>query len=163
MPEEPNVDELRQLYQSEPAARAFLDHCAQRQRNQTETTVDRALANLNQNGAAFVRADLVRVLKALADLGCGEFITGRRGWPSRFVWGTEMIVVGRVAAGEDQHIQQIEQETDDEGAAPLGCLTHVFYLRPDVPVEIELPTDLRPDEAERLARFITALPFDTEP
>lgn len=162
MPEQPNVDQLRELYQSDVVARAFLDHCARRQRNQTETTVDRALANLNQDGGTLARADLVRVMKALAEIGCGDFVTGRRGWPSRFVWGTEMIVVGRVAAGEDQQIEQIEKETDDAGVSQK-FLTHFFYLRSDVPVEIELPTDLRPDEAERLARFITALPFDTEP
>ncbi len=162
MPDQPNVDQLRELYQSDAAARAFLDHCAQRRRNQDETTVDRALANLNQDGGTFARADLVRILKTLADIGCGDFVTGRRGWPSRFVWGTEMIVVGRVAAGEDQPIEQIEQETDEEGTT-RDFLTHAFYLRPDVSVEIELPTDLDRDEAERLARFITALPFDTEP
>lgn len=162
MPDQPDVDQLRQLYQSDAAARAFLDHCAQRRRNQTETTVDRALANLNREGGAFARADIVRVLKGLADIGCGDFVTGRRGWPSRFVWSTGMIDVGRVAAGEDQQIEQIEQETDEQGATQ-NFLTHAFYLRRDVSVEIELPTDLRADEAERLARFISALPFDTEP
>lgn len=158
MPVQPDVDRLRQLYQSDETARAFLDHCAQRQRNQTETTIDRSLNNLKQLGGTFTRADLIRVLKALAEIGCGEFVTGRRGWPLRFVWGTDMIGVGRVAAGEDQ---QIEQYSEDEEPT-RSLLTHAFYLRPDTLVELELPIDLSPDEADRLAKFVNALPFDAE-
>jgi hypothetical protein len=145
----------------------FLDHCANRERNQIETVVDRALSNLNSGDNTFSRADIVRVLKTLEELNCGQFVTGRRGWPSRFVWHAEMTSVGRVAAGEDQELEPSEELSEEtgEGAPPAGStfLSHVFHLRPNAQIEFELPDDLRPDEAKRLAGFIRTLPFDVEP
>ena len=38
--------------------------------------------------------------------------------------------------------------------------THSFHLRPDVTLEIDLPADLTPREAQRIARFVEALPSD---
>lgn len=165
MPERLDLQQLRHLYANDSTARAYLDHCAQRQRNQTETTVDRALSILRQAGHDVTRRDVVRVLKALAELAVGQFINGRRGWESRFVWGTEMIGVGRAAAGEEEEIEYLEEETEDEDedeGSESDYLTHSFHLRPEGTVEFELPSDLRADEAERLARFISSLPFGDE-
>jgi hypothetical protein len=36
----PNLDTLRQLYAQNPVAKAFLDHAARRERDQSETKVD---------------------------------------------------------------------------------------------------------------------------
>ena len=38
--------------------------------------------------------------KQLEALEAGQFVTGRRGWPSRFVWSVGMVSVGKTAAGE---------------------------------------------------------------
>lgn len=65
MSEEFDNEALRRFYAEDNAAQAFLDHCANRERNQTETIVDRALANLHQEGSHFSRADIVRVFKEL--------------------------------------------------------------------------------------------------
>jgi hypothetical protein len=38
-------------------------------------------------------------------------------------------------------------------------MQHVFHLRPEQQVTFLLPKDLTEKEAERLARFVTTLPF----
>ncbi len=46
---------------------------------------------------------------------------------------------------------------NQEGAEKL--LTHSFQLRPNHKIELKLPVDLTDSEAERLCKFIKALPF----
>jgi hypothetical protein len=41
-------------------------------------------------------------------------------------------------------------------------LSHTYNLRVDLPVTIDLPTDLTRNEAERLASFIRTLPIEEE-
>ena len=158
----PDTQRLRDLANNDPCARAFLELAARRERNQNVTNVERALTNLQNAGHDFSRAQLIFVFRALDELECGNFKAGRRGWPSRFEWTTQIISVGRAAIGEQEDVEQIEvAEEDDEGDG-LDWLTHTFNLRPNVEIEIELPMDLSPNEAARLSQFISALPFDSE-
>jgi hypothetical protein len=106
----PNIDLLRQLYQQSPVAQAFFDHAAKRERDQSETKVDRILVLLRAEGHAFPRRDIIALFRKLQDQGCGQFVEGRRGWPSRFVWSAGLISVGRAAAGESQPIAHISTE-----------------------------------------------------
>ena len=154
-----NIDQLRELYSSNPTARAFLDTAAQRERNQSETKVERVLKVLNSDGYDISRGQVIDVFKSLQDIGCGQFVPGRHGWPSRFVWSAEMISVGRAAAGESRDVAEL---ATDESESKYDWLTHSFYLRSDAEVSLELPNDLTPDEAERLAMFVRALPFDRD-
>src|SRR5205814_3568836 len=98
----PNIDMLRQLYRQSPVAQAFFDHAARRERDQSETKVDRILILLNAEGHAFPRRDIIALFRKLQEQGCGQFVEGRRGWPSRFVWSSGLISVGRAASGESQ-------------------------------------------------------------
>src|ERR1700722_5734327 len=106
----PNIDLLRQLYQQSPVAQAFLDHAAKRERDQSETKVDRILVLLRAEGHTFPRRDIIALFRKLQDQGCGQFVEGRRGWPSRFVWSAGLTSVGRAAAGESQPIARISTE-----------------------------------------------------
>ncbi len=106
----PNIDILRQLYKQSPVAKAFLDHAAQRERDQSETKVDRMLVVLRAEGREIKRKDIIDLFRTLQEQGCGQFVEGRRGWPSRFVWSTGLTSVGRAAQGESQPIQQIYPE-----------------------------------------------------
>lgn len=109
----PNVDLLRQLYKQNPVAKAFFDHAARRERDQSETKVDRILVLLNRvEGHEFQRREIIDLFRRLQDQGCGQFVEGRRGWPSRFVWSTGLTSVGRAAAGELQPIEHISTEED---------------------------------------------------
>jgi hypothetical protein len=109
----PNVDMLRQLYKQSPVAKAFFDHAAGRERDQSETTIKRILVLLNRvKGHEFQRRDIVDLFRKLEEQGCGQFVEGRRGWPSRFVWSAEMTSIGRAAAGSLQVIEHISTEED---------------------------------------------------
>src|SRR5437870_1075452 len=107
----PNIDLLRQLYQHNPVAKAFFDHAERRERDQSETKVDRILVLLRAEGHAFPRRDIIALFRKLQEQGCGQFVEGRRGWPSRFVWSSGLISVGRAAAGDSQPIARISTET----------------------------------------------------
>jgi len=106
----PNIDTLRQLYAQNAVARAFFDHAARRERDQSETKVDRILVLLRAEGHEFRRREVIDLFRKLQDQGCGQFIEGRRGWPSRFVWSAGLTSVGRAASGELHAIAQISTE-----------------------------------------------------
>jgi len=78
------IEQLRQLRKSNGAARAFFDYAASRERNRTETPIDRVLSILEQNGNEVGRSDLIHVFRRLEELGCGRYVEGRHGYPSRF-------------------------------------------------------------------------------
>src|SRR5256712_5356244 len=106
----PNLDTLRQLYAQNPVAKAFLDHAARRERDQSETKVDRILVLLRAEGHEFRRREIIDLFRKLQDQGCGQFVEGRRGWSSRFVWSTGITSVGKAASGEPQTIEHISTE-----------------------------------------------------
>src|SRR5262249_27686240 len=108
----PNIDLLRQLYRQNPVAHAFFEHAARRERDQSETKVDRILVLLRAEGHAFPRRDIIALFRKLQEQGCGQFVEGRRGWPSRFVWSSGLISVGRAAAGDSQSIARISTEAN---------------------------------------------------
>lgn len=110
----PNISALRDLYQQSSVARALLDHAARRERDQSETKVDRIFQLLRVEGHAVRRHEIIDVFRKLQDHGFGQFVAGRHGWPSRFVWNTGMTSTGQVASGAAQTITQIS--TDEEGA-----------------------------------------------
>jgi hypothetical protein len=156
-----DVERLKDLYQRNAAARLILDQAARRQRNQSETKVDRLMAVLAAEGHEVSRGDIIDALRSLENLNAGQFVTGRRGWPSRFIWNVGMVSVGKAAAGEPQEIETIPSENSEE-PPESAMLAHSFYLRVDTPVTIELPFDLTKAEAERLAAFIRTLPIESE-
>lgn len=156
----PDTTQLRALVAEDPCAYAFLELASQRERNQNSTNVERALTNLANAGYDFARPQLINVLKTLHDLGYGEFKSGRRGWPSRFEWHFSITDVGRTAMGLQDEIDEASEFEDDDNAE--DWLTHTFHLRPNLEIEIALPTNLSPSEASRFAQFIASLPFDPE-
>ncbi len=158
--DELDVGKLKQLYASDPVAQAFLEHAASRKRNSGETNVERALHILRTDGHETTRQQIISVFRSLEDCGCGQFVTGRRGWPSRFVWSMGMISVGRTAAGEQEDAEHLEEAMEEEHDS--YWLTHSFHLRPDVTLEIDLPADLTAQEAQRIARYVESLPFEID-
>jgi hypothetical protein len=154
-----NRKELQSLYNGDATAKALLDHLASREHNRSVTTVDRLLYKLVGDGNQMSRGDVVRVLQRLDEFGCGRFIPGRWGHPSRFEWGVGLVDVGRAAAGEAVRIEAAPTNGADEPLDDL--LEHHFRLRKDLDVPVRLPADLNSAEAARLAAFIQTLPFDT--
>lgn len=149
---------LRKLYSESPTAKALLDHLAKRERNWSVSPVDRLLALISGDDGAVSRAEVIEVLKTFDELGLGTFVVGRRGKASRFEWKVSMVSVGQYAAQRRDDIEPVaEDATGDEGDVQM--LRHSYQLRLELSVSMDLPADLTPTEADRLAKFILTLPL----
>jgi hypothetical protein len=154
------LESLKSIYKQNKCVQAICDHLAARERNQTETQVKRILLLLEEEGSDFRKSEIVAAFKALDEAHCGHFVEGRRGWPSRFVWTVASLHVAAAAKGEqglepDAHEADSSLEDDE-------LIEHSFVLRPGFVISLELPSDLSSGEADRLAAFVQALPFDED-
>ncbi|HYV49176.1 MAG TPA: hypothetical protein VFA20_30155 [Myxococcaceae bacterium] len=144
---------LRLLYQQDDHLRLVADYLASRERNAEFSTVD-ALCQRTGLG----RGAVIDVLRLFEKDGFGDFIVGRRGQPSRFRWGVSMIAVGRAASGEPVDIDRdVDAGVSDGASIPMRTWRNI--VRDEVPIELELPVDLTPEEAARLAKWIESLPL----
>jgi hypothetical protein len=153
---------VQKIYTSSPVATAALDYFAQRTNSSTRTTIEQLLAILRQEGQNSDRGEIVDFLKALDDAGCGKFVAGRKGHPSRFEWTLSLVDVGRLAAGESIKIQPIASSDELEHETTTDTddvIEHRYRLRPDFEVRLGLPKNLTIGEANRLSDFIRTLPF----
>ncbi|WP_394829267.1 hypothetical protein [Pendulispora albinea] len=156
------VRKLRKLYREDPAARSLLDYLAGKSPNgRLTTTVDELLLEIQRAPGGVSRAQLTEVLRELDMIGCGQYIVGRHGHPSRFLWSVEMVSVGAAAARKRDEIIALTEDTSDEDDRDEGksMKRHVYNLRHELAVELQLPSDLTPAEASRLAKFIETLPI----
>ncbi len=166
------VDELRsaliELYMASDVASTILDYFAQRTNNAKVTKVLTLEDRLRRAGHTISRRDVVACLKQMAEAGCGRFITGRRGQPSRLEWAVQSTAAGKVASGEDYSLALLDdaapsmeellgEDGDDDSATKM--LQHSFRLRPTLEVSLFLPGDLSAAEASRLADYVRTLPF----
>jgi hypothetical protein len=154
--------QLRQLYNASPINNAVFDWLASRERPRSETKIDRIEAILDARGIDYNRVALIQLLRDLETTGCGEFVAGRRGRQTRFLWTHNLISVGRTASGIEEsptplvprakHRPAVKELNDEIG--------HVFNLRSDFKVYVSLPQNLTKEESERLAAFVRTLPFE---
>jgi hypothetical protein len=168
--QQPNMGAVRELYSIDKTARALFDNLAKRVYNSREQSVDQLERCLEKDGVDVSRRDITHLLKELQRAGCGEYIVGRKGHPSRFRWYVETVDVGRRAAGIPSDIghgslngdEDTLAETRADGDSPASSdeFMHRFQLRPDLLVSLRLPADLTTPEAARLADFIKTLPFE---
>ena len=153
------MDETRliSLGRKSPVARLILGHFASRQRNSTQTTVDGLRAALLREGREVSRNDVVSTFKELAEAGCGTFVVGRKGHPTRFEWVVALSRAGSVAVAKATTAN--DQIAEPEQSNSRMTLDHQYILRQDFTVKLSLPLDLSETEASRLADFIRTIPF----
>lgn len=118
------VSAIRTLYEQNPDARRLFDWTASLQHDATETRIDRMVSKLRIH-----RSAAVRLARELQDTGCGEFIIGRRGSPSRFRWAYSRVSLGQVAAGETEEIEEayepISEAEEDDSTPQEGEERHL--------------------------------------
>lgn len=151
---------LRRAYANNPAVKAICDHFACRDRNQNETKLHRILMHLEQAGYEVGKSDVISAFRSLESAGCGKYVEGRHGYKSRFTWLVNSKHLAAVARGADAATAEEQEPEGCEGDMSEELLEHVYWLRPNLPVEFELPADLTQREASRLSQFIDSLSFE---
>jgi len=167
-PKSPLVIGLRDLYNSNDAARRLLDGFAGRQKDIRMTPASRAAVLADAS-----HGEIVAIFRKLDELGAGNFMVGRRGSKTRMEWQYSVRGLGAAAQGAAIQPEVIDPDQLEEGEAdPAGSdtqevesgesewIAHTFQLRPDVRLTIKLPVDLTTKEAERIAGFIRQVPFN---
>jgi hypothetical protein len=150
----PELIKLREVYSSGVAAKAMLDDFASRTNNQRITKVDQILNRLRADNVQ--RWESIALFRKLEELGHGKFIEGRKGHPSRFVWSSSPIDVGKAAQGNEAPITPVSSDAaNDDNSGEMR--DYVFPLRSDTDATFELPIDLTQKEAERLSAFLRTL------
>lgn len=155
-----NTAALRELYRKSDVGKELFDHFASRTNDSRETKLDRARAVLVARGARASIADLREFFRQLEHLGCGRYVIGRRGHPSRFIWTAGLVSVGQVASGKGVDVEEVRSPSELEEGPSRDTLDHIFQLRPSMTVALSLPANLTATEAARLADFIRTLPFE---
>lgn len=106
------VQAIQALYEQSQDAKKLFDWVATLRRDATATTIERMSQRLGMS-----RSAAVSLAKSLEEAGCGEFVVGRRGSPSRFEWSYSRVSLGQVAAGETDEIEDVSNpisETDED-------------------------------------------------
>jgi len=153
-----NVKALRALYTDNAAARRILDSVASRERNVWVSKVETVSSRLAAEGAPLSRGEIIEALKGFEEVGCGKFYNGRRGQPSRFVWGVGSHSVGLAAAGEKVTIDTETPKAEEREEEDETLLSLEFPLRRGLSIKLTLPSDLTPGEAARLSKFLESIP-----
>ena len=157
------VKKLIDLYEEDEVARRLFDWFSARQKDATETSVDRAAWMTRSQSH-----EIVRVFRELEAAGCGQLILGRKGWKTRFRWNYSVRSLSEAARGhtaklDNIDVNNVEPEEDMQDSVEITDTTkhtHTMQLRSDVTVSIELPSDFTLREAERMAQWLRSIPFE---
>lgn len=99
-----DVSGLRNLYRSDSSAQLVLNSFASRQNKWSITTVSSLHAYLTLSGLIISREDIIKTLKELQNLNCGEFKLGKtkgnRNYQTRFIWKEDLVRVGKLAKAQ---------------------------------------------------------------
>lgn len=154
------VERLQSVYMENDAVRAVCDNLAGRTYNQNETTLRRMLHHLEREGWDDIdKSDVIGAFRQLEDAGCGRYVEGRHGWPSRFVWEVKSSMVANAAKGVTPS-DAVEVQSSDPEDYENEMIEHTYVLRPDLTITLELPENLTCSEANRLSSFVGSLSFD---
>lgn len=82
-------------------------------------------------------------------------------------WSVSVRSIAAAAMGKGQQVtaikatpgETLEAEEQQASALPTGLVDHTFKLRADFDVVIRLPQDFTAHEADRLGKFLQALPL----
>lgn len=165
-----DIDASKKLYTKNSVAKAAFDYFATRQRNRSETTVNQLLADLVARGHKVSYVEVRDFLRELARLNCGVYIIGRKRRPSRLRWRVGRVSLGKAAAGQVDQVELLTEEevagaNDEAEEGAIGTLNPEdmrlsYPLRRDRHIDLIIPRDITPTEAQRLSDFIKTLQFE---
>ncbi|MGH7737784.1 MAG: hypothetical protein ACREMP_07955 [Candidatus Tyrphobacter sp.] len=105
---------LRDLFEEDLGAREFLKWASERQNDAARTSIDRL-----EQMAGIDRRKAIELAKQFDRLGCGRYIIGRRGAPSRIEWEFSLKSIGRAAVGEAGALETVDPELVADSAEDL--------------------------------------------
>jgi hypothetical protein len=152
------IDVLKRLDSRYRTARALFQFLS------TATDDKQAVENVDRMNArmvaeqriAITRPQLIYVLRMLQAAGCGKFVHGRRGRPSRFVWAHSPHDIAQAVTGKTARTGAAEKIS----VMPTPMIEHSYRLRPDVTISVSVPLNITCREAQRLAEFVGTLSFE---
>lgn len=116
--------------------------------------------------------DLVATFKDLEKIEAGNFVVGRKGHDSRMIWKYDTTSIGKVAIDGLDFLEAIAwngfPKTPDDAITLLeppkvekkiNAVKHVFNLRKDFQIELELPENVSKGELDRLKSWIDLLVY----
>ncbi len=129
-----------------------------------EISIEELHTALNGELGNVAKSQVLSLMRELEGHGFGELLLGRRGSKTRFRWKSgprellakEGFGAGPVNASPTEDAAETSTPPD-AGSAVL--VTHRFRLRRGLDVELNLPEDMRSEEADRLANFVRTLPL----
>ena len=165
VPIDADVTELQTLYKDDSNFKSLFDDFAARAKSQRVTKVDQLQNRLRE--VDLPRSVVISWFRKLETQNHGQFIEGRKGHPSRFVWSSDPIEVGKAAQGQAASVPPISaaaniERNETELPRAYKSRAYKFPLRPSMDATIEIPTDLSEKEADRLSLFIRTLAISSE-
>lgn len=156
------ASDLKSLYKTDDAFKRIVAWFDDRKKDSWEMPVRIAAMRTDLD-----EREVRRVFKHLAELNCGRFIKGRgESAESRMQWKLSIRGIAAAAKGEISNIEEVQAAPEDTLEAEeklklpdVDGVTHTFKLRADFDVVINLPSDFTDGEAERLSRFLKAVPL----
>jgi hypothetical protein len=100
--------ELRAMFRGDTAAKALFEWAAARKNDASETSI----AYLAQK-AGTSEANATKLARRLDELGCGDYIVGRRGGTSRIVWAVSLKSIGKAAQSDQGEAAVLEPKDPD--------------------------------------------------
>jgi hypothetical protein len=121
------IVQLQELYQANPAAKAFFDWAASRLNDAAETAIERIVQK-----ARITLPEARRLGRALEELTCGEYIEGRKGHKSRISWNYSLRSLGAAAQGKGTELTDVDPELKEDTADQLvvGAVEEIVTDKP---------------------------------
>lgn len=149
---------IRDLGTRSSIAVAFFEFLASKKRFSADFSLEDASRAIPQAS----KTDLIAIFKELETLGVAEFRMGRRGFKTRLTWIARPLDVARAWKGELQDVALDDVSEEEADVDSEDFVEHVYQLRRDLRISVELPPDLTEKEATKLAKWIETLPFTEE-
>lgn len=163
-----NKQLLVDLYAHVATAQTMLNWLADNDVNEAKPTlVEEMFEICKEKDPELKKDEVTQVMRALNDMGAGDYVIGRRGKPSRFEWKVNPSELAQIAKGSLSEASPVANFTSKTNRASKKkkvagpkMASHGFRLREDLTISFDLPEDITSAETERLSRMLAAIPFE---
>ncbi len=156
-----NQQKLSQLNAENRAAQVFFAAFAERRRAFPQNSIQDVIDIGRRQNQTIAPAEVEAFFEALEAAECGQTVHDEAG--TRFVWVFKATQVSRAAlrvASEPRALSEPLAALPQTGANSIETVAHALRLRADWTLNLQLPADFTPAEAERVAHFLRALPLE---